>query len=192
MRCTETGPFIVAKVGGSLYGWPDLGPRLRRWLAAQDTRSILFVPGGGALADAVRDLDTAHRLGEETAHWLALRTLTIGTHFLAALLPGAVIVEHPEQWRREVLTVLDPHAFALADKGRAGELPHRWSVTSDSVAARAARVANVRQLVLLKSVTIPEGTDWHEAARRGWVDEFFADAISEELKVEAVNLREYS
>jgi aspartokinase-like uncharacterized kinase len=182
---------FVVKVGGSLYELPDLGPRLCLWLAAQHTRSILLVPGGGQLADAVRKLDSAHGLGEETAHWLALRTLTIGAHFLAALLPGVEIVEDPRQWRHDALAVLDPNAFAVADKGRAGALPRRWSVTSDSVAARAARVANVRRLVLLKSVTIPKSTDWREAARRGWVDSFFPEAISEELQVEAVNLRDF-
>src|SRR5262245_19403362 len=88
---------IVVKVGGSLYDLPDLGPRLQRWLDALHTRSILIVPGGGALADAVRDLDQIHGLGEETAHWLALRALTLNAYFLAALLPGAVVVAHPDE-----------------------------------------------------------------------------------------------
>jgi aspartokinase-like uncharacterized kinase len=182
---------LVVKVGGSLYDLPDLGPRLRRWLAAQDAGSVLLVPGGGALANAVRELDAAQRLGEEAAHWLALRVLTVAAHFLAELLPDSVILSHPNQWQPETHAVLDPHAFAVLDEGRPGALPHSWSVSSDSVAARAARVANVCRLVLLKSVTIPQEVDWREATQRGWVDEFFAEALSSEMEVQAVNLRDY-
>jgi aspartokinase-like uncharacterized kinase len=190
MKVAEGTFDLVVKVGGSLYELPDLGPRLRRWLAAQDTRSVLLVPGGGALADAVRKLDAAHRLGEEAAHWLALRALTVAAYFFAHLLPGSVLVSHPDDWRRDGLAVLDPHAFAVADEGRAGALPHCWSVTSDSIAARAARVAKVRRLVLLKSITIPEGVAWSETARQGWVDDFFPTTVGGELEVRAVNLKE--
>jgi 5-(aminomethyl)-3-furanmethanol phosphate kinase len=182
---------LVAKVGGSLYDLPDLGPRLRRWLAARSADSILLVPGGGVLANVVRQLDASHGLGEEAAHWLALRSLTLATHFLAELLPGSVIVSHPGEWRSDGLAVLDSHAFAQADEGMPGALPHSWAVTSDSVAARAARVMKARRLVLLKSITIPDGMDWREAARRGWVDRFFPEALSDELQVEALNLRDY-
>ena len=182
---------LVVKVSGSLYDLPDLGARLRCWLAAQAARSVLLVPGGGALADAVRELDATHGLGEEAAHWLALRALTVAAQFLADLLPSSVIVSHPDEWRHDTVAVLDAHAFAVADEGRAGALPHGWAVTSDSVAARVAKVAQVRRLVLLKSVTIPKIVDWHEAAMRGWVDEFFAAAVIDELQVQTVNLRKY-
>jgi aspartokinase-like uncharacterized kinase len=177
------------KVGGSLYDLPDLGRRLRRWLAELDTQLVLLVPGGGGTANVVRDLDNIHGIGEKSAHWLALRALSLNAHFLATLLPGAVVVAHPDHWRRDQLTVLDAYAFALADDGRAGSLPHSWSVTSDSIAARAACVANVRHLILLKSITIPEGVPWPEASRRGWVDAHFAEAAGNELQIRTVNLR---
>src|SRR6516225_2877287 len=142
---------LVVKVGGSLFDLPDLGPRLRRWLAAQPPGERLLVPGGGALADVVRALDGWHGLGEEAAHWLALRALAVNAHFLAALLDGVRVVEGPRPGVG--LAVLDAHAFARADEGRPGSLPHRWEATSDSVAARAAELAGA-ELVLLKSVTL--------------------------------------
>lgn len=191
MRDAETVSPIVVKVGGSLYDLPDLGPRLRQWLAAQNTSSALFVPGGGALADAVRELDATHGLGEETGHWLALRALTVAAHFLARLLPGSKVVSHPDQWRRGTVAVLDAHSFALADEGKLDALPHSWAVTSDSIAARAARVAGARRLLLLKSVAIPDNMNLHEAARRGWVDAFFPKAAGGELEVRSVNFKEW-
>ncbi|HXG11427.1 MAG TPA: hypothetical protein VNK04_16855 [Gemmataceae bacterium] len=184
-----SSPGMVVKVGGSLFDLPDLGPRLRRWLDTRPTADVLLVPGGGRTADVVRYLDQCHRLGEETAHWLALRAVSLNAHFLAALLPGCrVIGDVPGG---DGLRVLDAYDFVRADEGRSGSLPHTWHVTSDSVAARAAVAARVPRLILLKSINIPKGISWAEAARRGLVDPFFADAVSSTLSVEAVNFRDW-
>ena len=80
---------MVVKVGGSLFDWPDLGPRLRQWLAANAPREVILVPGGGPTADVIRTLDRTHGLGDEAAHWLALRAMAVNAELLAALLPGA-------------------------------------------------------------------------------------------------------
>jgi aspartokinase-like uncharacterized kinase len=185
----SSGPIVV-KVGGSLFDLPDLGPRLRDWLATLSTQDVLLVPGGGPTADVVRRFDRCHRLGEETSHWLAVQALALNAHFLAALLPDSDVVGDVDEGsgRPGGVCVLDAHRFALADEFRPGCLPHDWSVTGDSIAARAAVVADARRLVLLKSVNIPEGMGWAEAGRRGFVDPFFAE-VSRGLSVEAVNFR---
>jgi aspartokinase-like uncharacterized kinase len=186
------GPVVV-KVGGSLFDLPDLGPRLRAWLAALDGGPFLLVPGGGAAADLVRDLDRCHGLGEETAHGLALQALSVTARFLHALLPGCYLVAdaHGMPPGAGALAVLDPHPFVLADEGVPGCLPHSWDVTSDAIAARAAVVAGARRLVLLKSVTNPPGLTWEEAGRHGLVDRALATVLAGApwLQAEAVNFR---
>ena len=186
--------LIVVKVGGSLYDLPDLGARLHGFLHEQCAgASVILVPGGGPTVDAVRRLDRLHALGEETSHWLALHALTLNAHFLAALLPSARIVGAVDEGNRSELAILDVHAFARADENRPGHLPHRWAVTSDAFAARAAIVFDADALILLKSTTIPPGVDWREAGRCGWVDEWFAEVLGEaetKLQVRAVNLRQ--
>jgi aspartokinase-like uncharacterized kinase len=181
--------LTVVKVGGSLYDLPDLGPRLRAWLRSL-SGPVLLVPGGGAAVDVVREQDRRHGLGEEVSHWLALRALTFNALSLQALLPGAALVAQPAM-NPSALTILDAHAFALADEGRGGYLPHTWEVTGDSIAARAAVVAEARQLVLLKSVPIPSGMTWEEAGRLGLVDRWLAHVLraAPHLEVRAVNLR---
>lgn len=188
----------VVKVGGSLYDLPDLGSRLRRWLAEHfSDANIVLIPGGGPVVDALRQLDHCHGLGEVASHWLALRTLTVNAHFLAALLPEACVLgdvgDLHRAWEKNQLPILDIHEFARRDQGCRECLPHSWAVTSDSLAARVAVVVQANQLVLLKSTTIAADLDWIEAARSGLVDPFFAEVLRQapaSLQVRAVNPRQ--
>lgn len=186
--------LIVVKVGGSLYDLPDLGPRLRSCLQSLAPASVLLVPGGGSMADVIRRFDEVHRLGEEKAHWLALRALSLNAAFLKELLPQAHLVSDSSERHLPLLAILDAHAFAIHDEGRPGALPHLWHATSDAVAARAAVVGQAAGLVLLKSITIPPEVSWDEASQRGWVDRFFPQVLlqaTRPLRVWSVNLRKW-
>jgi aspartokinase-like uncharacterized kinase len=183
----------VVKVGGSLYDWPMLGEALRGWLATLPDQHVLLIPGGGATADAIRDLDRTHRLGDEASHWLALSALSVNARFLQRLLPRARIIaeaEPEEQARDNRVAVLDPYPYFAADEKRPDHMPHTWQVTSDSLAVRAAVLTGARELVLLKSVDWP-GSNWPEATRSGVVDEYFATSLKQasDLCVRVVNLR---
>lgn len=185
--------ITVVKVGGSLYELPDFGPRLRRWLANQP-KPLVLVPGGGRTADVVRFLDQQHQLGEEKAHWLALRALSLNAHFLAALLPESQVVcdiRDPQNlFYSPVLSILDMMAFALTDDERPDHLPHCWDATSDSLALRVAIRLEASALVLLKALPIPAPVDWEEASRRGWVDPYFPQLLRTKplgLEVRAVS-----
>lgn len=190
----ERTPLVVVKVGGSLYDLPDLRRRLGDFLASLSGRKVLLFPGGGPTANVIRHLDRRHGLGEETSHWLALRSLSLNAHFLAALMPELELVagESPESTVLPDRAVLDPWRFAVADESRPGRLPHRWDVTSDSLAVRFAACLNAEELVLLKSVggiEEQEPTCW---AREGWVDPYFSTALASAggLAVRSCNLRE--
>lgn len=169
-------PPCVVKVGGSLYSWPEFGPRLQQFLAGLAHPRVVLVPGGGPFADAVRAADRAHVLGEEAAHWLALRSLSLAANFLAALVPDL-----------GGITLLDAFAFALEDEARPDHLPHSWNATSDSLAARVAHVVGADRVILLKSADPPAG--WQTSA---YVDAHFAQVIARAtFTVEAINLRNW-
>jgi aspartokinase-like uncharacterized kinase len=193
--------MIVAKVGGSLFDWPELGSRLTQWLATFSPAQILLVPGGGAIVDVVRDLDRRHAMGEEAAHWLALHAMTLNAHFLASILDSlkAIVVSDFQQcrltWARERLPVLDVFPFCRADDNHSDHLPHTWSTTSDSIAARVAIRLNATKLIILKSGEVPKGDEWmHPAA--GFVDSVFASLFRQAkrtgsaLEVSAINFRD--
>jgi aspartokinase-like uncharacterized kinase len=175
----------VAKVGGSLFDLPDLRHRLTAW-ASSRSGTVLLVPGGGDGADVIRRLDRVHGLGEEAAHWLALRVLAVNAAFLGALLEIALVPGPPAA---SGLTVLDPYAFCRFDEGRPGALEHAWTATSDAIAARVAEVAG-GNLVMLKSTNLPDGLSWPDAATAGLVDGTFATVVRRaNLGVAWVNLR---
>jgi hypothetical protein len=59
-------------------------------------------------------------------------------------------------------------------------------------------LVQVRQLLLLKSTSVPDWIDWAEASRQGFVDPFFAALIGEIQKpgqklmeVRAINFRNW-
>ncbi len=162
-------PCVTLKVGGSLYDLPDLGQRLRTFIEGLDAGRVLLFPGGGAAADVIRRLDADHRLGEETAHRLALRTLSVNAHFLHAVLPDFEVVETLPGVPR--LAIADP--FALLDGDDA--LPRRWDVTSDSLSVQCSRLAGARELIVLKSVPFQGSTE--EAVAQGIVDPYFTEAL---------------
>jgi aspartokinase-like uncharacterized kinase len=187
--------LTILKVGGSLLDVPGLGGHLARYLRDECGPHTMLVPGGGPTADAIRLLDRCQGLGEEKAHWLALRALSLNAHVLADLLPTGEVLEDVHIWRRvfeqDRVPVLDPLPFCQQDEGRPGALPHVWDVTSDSVAARVAVVAGAARLVLLKSAAPPAG-DWAKVERQGLVDLYFARVICQPPllhSVEAVNFR---
>lgn len=185
--------LTVVKVGGSLFDMPDLGSRLQHWLKRLGDGPVLLVPGGGPMVNVVRDLDQRFRLGEEAAHWLALRAMTLNAHFLAGLLPcSRVIGDVVRLGETRGWLLLDAHAFAQADEAHPDRLPHSWRVTSDSIAARAAYCSGAGRLVLLKSVPVPADQDWAIAAQVGWVDDYFPEIIRRgpAIRLEGINFRE--
>jgi aspartokinase-like uncharacterized kinase len=190
---------VVVKVGGSLFDLPQLGQRLRRWLDQLPPGRVLWIAGGGTAADWIRAVDRLDHLGEELSHWLALRALSLAADVLAARLGNAMVIANIEDresvWHAGLAPVLDIYGFARADEARPDHLPHCWDVTSDALAARAAVVAGIPALILLKSVSLPAGCDWPEAARQGIVDPTFPDVVAaagERLRVTAINFRQWS
>ena len=175
-------PF-VAKVGGSLFDLPDLRYRLQSWLAGVRERSVLLVPGGGAGADAIRQLDKIHHLGESHAHELAIAIMAVNARFLSLLLCRPVVTNGSQLGA----AVLDVGPFLLNYDSGPNRLAQSWKVTSDSIAARIASILGA-DLVLLKSVDLPPCCGWPRAAQEGFVDsEFPTTALG--LNVQWLNLR---
>ena len=129
------------------------------------------------------------------AHHLALRSLDLTAHVLAALVPGLVVVDElaalARVWNEGSTPVLAPRRFLEeSDPASPDPLPPSWDVTSDAIAARVAVHLGAAELLLLKSTPLPTGTDRRAAARLGLVDPCFPDAARRLIRVVYLNLRD--
>jgi aspartokinase-like uncharacterized kinase len=145
------------------------------------------------MADAIRDADRLHRLGETVSHWLCIRVMTIQAELLGALLPEATICRSLAEWRllKPELAILDPWIFLREEELRlAGQrLSESWDVTSDSIAARFAQAIGAAELVLLKSALPEPASTLADAAAAGYVDAFMPHVADFIPRVRCVNLR---
>lgn len=191
------GPSVACvayKLGGSLLDLPDLADRLRQqWQARPDTSPLLIV-GGGAAADVVREWDRTFQLGEEAAHWLAIDSLDLSAGLLSRLLPELQLVRNRKQMElahaagRPALLCVD--CFVKWLETQPTRLPHRWDVTTDSIAAAVAVAWEARELVLLKSCDVSGQPSLHELAAQGMVDPYFPSAAHGLSRISWGNLRE--
>jgi aspartokinase-like uncharacterized kinase len=150
---TETRVDAVIKVGGSLLRRPAALARVTDSLAQLRERlALLVVPGGGLMADTIRDLDQRFSFAPDTSHWMAVLAMDQYALLLSGRIAGSRVVRD----RQEIACALDAKAIPVLAPYRwledADPLPHSWSVTSDSIAAWVAGAVGAPRLVLVKAV----------------------------------------
>jgi 5-(aminomethyl)-3-furanmethanol phosphate kinase len=178
----------VVKVGGGLLGTRGALDRVCAAVAALGRREpLVVVPGGGPLADAVRELDRRIGLSADAAHWMAVLAMDQYAHLLAERIAGGRLVDEPgaiaEVLAAGEIAVLAPSRWLRA----ADALPHTWDATSDSVAAFVAGALDAVRLDLIKpaevghdgvdrcfATVVPAGL---EVRVSGW-ERFVRDALS--------------
>ncbi|MCU0632390.1 MAG: uridylate kinase [Methanolinea sp.] len=132
---TGVSPPLVLKIGGSLQGCA----REICTLLKEQAVPVLIVPGGGAFADLAREC----KVEGSAAHWMAIAAMEQYGWFLSSFgLPVTARLCTPA--RPIILLPYGP--LRSLDP-----LPHRWEVTSDTIAAWCAHTLHI-PLVLLKSV----------------------------------------
>lgn len=163
----------VIKVGGGLSAEPGALDAVGAALALAGRRHrLLVVPGGGPFADAVRDFARREPLSQDAAHWMAILAMDQYAQVLAERIPGAALVDEPEAiGAAGGVAVLAPFRWLR----RTDPLPHRWDVTSDSIAAVVAGALGAARLVLVK----PAGAGAAPAAEV--VDPHFESALPTDL-----------
>lgn len=162
---------IVLKLGGSLA---ESG-RLRMVLAAvrRAKRPVVVVPGGGPLADAVRETQALLCLPDETAHEMALLAMHQMAEAMIALEPRLVaadtLIGIERAWHRRRIPVWQPAKLCMGDRC----IPRDWTITSDGLAARLAERLGDVELILVKSRSVRARATAKTLARQGVVDPVF-------------------
>jgi len=184
--------LTVVKVGGGLAREAGDGALRTLCRAIGDAGArhpLLVVPGGAAFADAVREHDRRFDLQAATSHRMAILAMDQFGWLLSDLIPGGVACTDVAVSARGRIPVLLPAALLAADP-----LPASWEVTSDSIAAWVAGVANAARLVLVKPVeglyrnwpaeggpiarlSVDELAELHAAGQAAGVDEHLPEAL---------------
>ena len=190
----NTESRLVVKLGGSLYDHPQLVPGVHMWLATREESRILIVAGGGVLADAIRELDRWQNLGHERSHFYALQATQLATMIFGEQTGLPIAPYSLEWWDTPAVSrvqLLNSDVFLQLYEAQIAAVPHTWGLTTDSIAAYAAGVANC-PLVLLKSVDMPPETSWQAAADAGWVDPHFPGVLAKySLVAKSLNFRRW-
>jgi aspartokinase-like uncharacterized kinase len=133
VRSPDLMPFYVLKLGGSLI---NCARHLMHRLHDLTTEgySFLVTPGGGPMADLVRDIFAKQGLSEEAAHWMAILAMEQYAYLLADGTGAGLTMEIKRPRGLEVLVLLPYQALLENDEG----LCHSWNYTSDAVAAVVA------------------------------------------------------
>ncbi len=174
------GPAVI-KIGGSLVADPGTLREVGGAVARMAGRTpVVVVPGGGPFADVVRSVDQSFLLPASTAHWMAILGMDQYAHLLAAIIPGASVVNDrlgiQQAHAAGAVPVLAPWRWLSA----ADELPHSWEVTSDSLAAYLVMLLGSDRLLLVKPASgngdamvdpyflkaLPAGVSWRTTGPR--------------------------
>ena len=163
---------VVVKLGGSVVRSGALPAWLDAIAAVREP--LIVVPGGGALADEVRDCQTELGFGDPAAHRMALLAMDQLAWAVAGLRPGFVVGATEAELQRALdqgqVAVWAPYA-AIA--GRT-DVEKAWRLTSDSLALWLAGKIGAARCYLIKSIA-RQGTRMSAAqlARDGIVDAAF-------------------
>jgi aspartokinase-like uncharacterized kinase len=167
---------VVVRLGGATIG----GSSLALWLGAASAASapVVIVPGGGRLADAVREHQARLGCSDRAAHLMALLAMDQNAIALADLCSGLRIAADEKTLEGAIAaggaSVWSPTAM-VAD---ASDIAQSWDVTSDSLALWLAARIGARVCVVVKAAVRRETTTAATAlAEEGVVDAAFPDYL---------------
>ena len=187
---------VVLKFGGSLLTIPDLMKRLEAVIDRLRPSPVLIVPGGGAAANIIRNLDQKLRLAPEKAHRDAIAAMSHNAALLCRLNKSLRLARNYDEakrvWSEGHSAVLDADSFLFGqpENNTGDSLPASWEITSDSIAAWTARQWQADRIILAKSCDAPE-TNLSALCQLGMIDRAFATIVGH-VRTEWLNLRSSS
>jgi aspartokinase-like uncharacterized kinase len=173
----EVSPIVV-KLGGSVIRSPGLST----WLdaIASSSAPVVIVPGGGALADEVRNCQQQLGFGDPAAHRMALLAMDQLAWAVAGMRSGLEVGQDAGALRgilgRGHIAVWAPYALV---SGR-DDVEATWRLTSDSLALWLAGQLGAERCYIIKSVERRHARlSADQLAHDGVVDEAFPAMLSD-------------
>jgi Uncharacterized archaeal kinase related to aspartokinases, uridylate kinases len=147
--------LFVLKLSGHMINHSEiLAKTIHVLRSLAQLAKFMLVPGGSIFADYVRDLQVKMGFSDDVAHWLAIKAMEMYGAYIARIDESGIIIEaHDLVEAYEVLKqgkipIVMPYRILR----RFNELPHDWSVTSDSISVYIANLVKADMIVLAKPV----------------------------------------
>ncbi|WP_305907592.1 uridylate kinase [Methylomarinum sp. Ch1-1] len=163
----------VIKLGGSLSHSSALTRCMESVNRDYREHAVVIVPGGGAFADQVRMAQRHWRFDERTAHDMAVLAMQQMARMFKALQPdwrlADSVADIAVSAAPGLATIWSPQ---ISELDRAG-IAASWDVTSDSLAAWLAARLPAKELILVKSASIPASVTIEELQAQHIIDPAF-------------------
>lgn len=147
-------PSAIFKIGGKIL---DNSKNLINTIAQftqlfedEIIKKIILIPGGGTIANFVRNIYREFQFNDDLAHWIGIYSMDYNGLELKRKFPHLQIYKDYEKLQKEnkVISIFLPFKY-LKSKD---VLPHIWDVTSDSIAFYLAIKFGLNECFLIKDV----------------------------------------
>ena len=144
----------VLKVSGHLIRYPSILRELINTvynIHRSGAAFIALIPGGSEFADLVRSLQERVGFNDDVAHWMAIKAMEVYGSYISSMFSS--IVEEITDLN-EVVAIQDriPLIMPYEIMRSTDELPHTWSVTSDSIALYLTHALGFDMAILAKMI----------------------------------------
>jgi aspartokinase-like uncharacterized kinase len=113
-------------------------------------QKIIIIPGGGKYANFVRMLDKKISIGDELSHWMAIFAMNCNGIEISQKYNDIKDFDNLDELKKskEKIVIFLPYDFLY----QLDELPHSWSVTSDSITLYIAHQLGLKDCFLIKDI----------------------------------------
>jgi aspartokinase-like uncharacterized kinase len=142
----------VIKLGGSLLS----SESLQEWLSVivkHGAGKLVIVPGGGIIADKVRDEQQKWKFDDKAAHQMALLAMEQYAHLLQSYAPDLDLSDSIQGIEKAISLNQVPVWLPFKMINACQDVSANWNITSDSLSLWLAAQLNAEHTMLVKSLS---------------------------------------
>lgn len=145
---------IIAKIGGKIFendeNLENTLNQFKTLLLKKKIENVIIIPGGGSYANFIRKLDLKLKIGDDLSHWMAIFAMNWNGIAISQKYPDIKCVNNIKKLKdnKKSISIFLPFDFLYYTD----DLPHSWSVTSDSIALYIACILKLKNCFLIKEV----------------------------------------
>ncbi|TFG11462.1 MAG: hypothetical protein EU535_07205 [Promethearchaeota archaeon] len=150
---------IIVKIGGKIFedkeNLNSTITQLKELLKRKIINNIVIIPGGGTLANFIRNADATLNMGDDLAHWSAILAMHYNGLRLSKNLPNVDYITDFIELQKLINDKKSKQILIFGSYNYLTNndvLPHSWEVTSDSITLFLANRLKLDVCYLIKDI----------------------------------------